>query len=170
MGLSDIRHLFEYTQWANALVQDAAAQLSDEQLHGYVGISHGSIFGTLLHMAGAEWIWLERWHGHSPAGPEAWVLWKTDTCPDLATLRERWQEVNDRRTAFLAELDITRLIGPAPFTLLSGEADTLLLIDQMQHVVNHATLHRGQVVGMIRQLGIAPPATDLLFYLRAKRG
>jgi uncharacterized damage-inducible protein DinB len=32
-----------------------------------------------------------------------------------------------------------------------------------QHVVNHATLHRGQVVGMIRQLGIVPPSTDLLF-------
>jgi uncharacterized damage-inducible protein DinB len=36
----------------------------------------------------------------------------------------------------------------------------------MQHVANHATLHRGQVVGMIRQLGIAPPSTDMLFYLR----
>jgi uncharacterized damage-inducible protein DinB len=32
------------------------------------------------------------------------------------------------------------------------------------HVVNHATLHRGQVVGMLRQLGIRPPATDLVFY------
>jgi uncharacterized damage-inducible protein DinB len=39
----------------------------------------------------------------------------------------------------------------------------------MQHVVNHATLHRGQVVGMIRQLGVAPPSTDLLFYLMETR-
>jgi len=37
----------------------------------------------------------------------------------------------------------------------------------MQHVANHATLHRGQVVGLIRQLGIEPPSTDLLFYLRS---
>lgn len=170
MGPSNIRHLFAYTQWANTLVQDAAAQLSAEQLHGNTSISHGSIFGTLLHMAGAEWIWLERWHGHSPGGPDAWSLWKVDSCPDLETLRERWQEVVDRRTGFLSELDEARLAGPASFTLLNGEADTLPLIDQMQHVVNHATLHRGQVVGMIRQLGIAPPATDLLFYLRAKRG
>jgi uncharacterized damage-inducible protein DinB len=34
--------------------------------------------------------------------------------------------------------------------------------------VNDATLHRGQVVGMIRQLGIVPPLTDLLFYLMTK--
>jgi uncharacterized damage-inducible protein DinB len=32
------------------------------------------------------------------------------------------------------------------------------------HVVNHATLHRGQIVGMLRQLGMKPPATDILFY------
>ena len=27
-------------------------------------------------------------------------------------------------------------------------------------------LHRGQVVGMLRQLGVKPPVTDLIFYLR----
>jgi uncharacterized damage-inducible protein DinB len=58
------------------------------------------------------------------------------------------------------------LAAELSFKLLSGDPNTLRLADQMQHVVNHATLHRGQVVGMIRQLGIAPPATDLLFYLR----
>jgi uncharacterized damage-inducible protein DinB len=42
----------------------------------------------------------------------------------------------------------------------------MALVYQMQHVVNHATMHRGQIVGMIRQLGLDPPSTDLLFYLR----
>jgi uncharacterized damage-inducible protein DinB len=36
----------------------------------------------------------------------------------------------------------------------------------VSHVVNHATLHRGQVVAMLRQLGAKPPATDLIFYYR----
>src|SRR3984957_17607743 len=34
----------------------------------------------------------------------------------------------------------------------------------IMHVVNHATLHRGQIVGMLSQLGTKPPATDILFY------
>ena len=34
------------------------------------------------------------------------------------------------------------------------------------HVVNHATLHRGQVVAMLRQLGMTPPGTDLIYYYR----
>ena len=35
------------------------------------------------------------------------------------------------------------------------------------HVVNHATLHRGQVMAMLRQLGIPPPPTDLISYYRS---
>jgi len=145
---------------------DAAAKLPDEDLRRDVGISHKSIFGTLLHMAGAEWIWLERWHGRSPAKNEAWSLWTTESCADLTTLDERWQEVIDRRAKFISELDESRLMAESPFKLLSGDPTSMRLIDQMQHVANHATLHRGQVVGMIRQLGIDPPSTDLLFYLR----
>lgn len=166
MNLSDIKHLFGYTEWANELALKAAAELSDENLRRDFGISHGSIFGTLLHMAGAEWIWLERWHGHSPAGKDAWSLWKTDTCADLATLNQRWQEVVDRRTQFISDLDESQLTADLQFTLLNGDTNSMRVVDQMQHVANHATLHRGQVVGMIRQLGIAPPSTDLLFYLR----
>ena len=166
MNQSDIRHLFDYTEWANELALKAAAELSEEGLRRDFNISHSSIFGTLLHMAGAEWIWLERWHGRSPAGAEAWSLWKTDSCADLETLNQRWREVIDRRTKFISELDESRLAAELPFTLLSGDSSSMPLVDQMQHVTNHATLHRGQVVGMIRQLGIAPPSTDLLFYLR----
>ena len=166
MNLSDIKHLFDYTEWANGLAMEAAGKLSDENLRREAKISHGSIFGTLLHMAGAEWIWLERWHGHSPAKAEAWSLWTTESSPDLATLNERWRDIIDRRARYISELDETRLAAELPFKLLSGDPNSMRLVDQMQHVANHATLHRGQVVGMIRQLGIDPPSTDLLFYLR----
>jgi uncharacterized damage-inducible protein DinB len=166
MNRSDIRHLFDYTEWANGLAMNAATELSDENLRRDFQISHGSIFGTLLHMAGAEWIWLERWHGRAPGGKEAWSLWKGESCADLTTLNERWRDVVDRRTRFISELDELRLAAELPFKLLSGDPSSLPLVDQMQHVANHATLHRGQVVGMIRQLGLAPPSTDLLFYLR----
>jgi uncharacterized damage-inducible protein DinB len=166
MNLSDIKHLFDYTEWANALAMEAAGKLSDENLRCDVGISHKSIFGTLLHMAGAEWIWLERWHGRSPAKNEAWSLWTTESCSDLSALKERWSDVIDRRAQYISELDETRLMAELPFKLLSGDPNSMRLVDQMQHVANHATMHRGQIVGMIRQLGIEPPSTDLLFYLR----
>lgn len=166
MNIADIRKLFDYTEWANDLAMDAAAKLPDANLRRDFGISHKSIFGTLLHMAGAEWLWLERWHGRSPRKDEAWAQWTTESCADLAQLTDRWKRVVDRRAEFIAQLDEERLAADLPFKLLSGDPSSMQLVDQMQHVANHATLHRGQVVGMIRQLAIEPPSTDLLFYLR----
>lgn len=166
MNLEYIQRQFNYTEWANELAMEAAGKLPDEDRCRHVNISHRSIFGTLLHMAGAEWIWLERWHGRSPSKAEAWSLWTTESCPDLPALKDRWSQLCEQRSASLSELNDERLGQELAFKLLSGDASSMRLIDQMQHVVNHATMHRGQIVGMIRQLGIDPPATDLIFYLR----
>src|SRR6266850_1334228 len=166
MNLTEIRHLFDYTEWAKELAMNAAAKLSEDNLRRDVGISHQSIFGTLLHMAGAEWIWLKRWNGRSPAKAEAWSQWTTQSCADLAALKDRWTKVVDRRWKYVSELDDAKLASELAFNLLSGDPSSMRVVDQMQHVANHATMHRGQVVGMIRQLGIEPPSTDLLFYLR----
>jgi uncharacterized damage-inducible protein DinB len=168
MYRKDVQQLFAYTEWANDLTLNAADALSSEQLRQDVKIGHGSILGTLLHMAGAEWIWLERWHGHSPAGQEAWSQWTIAYCTDLKQLRAQWREVIDKRHRYLGGLTDADLPQQRSFKRLTGEQYSLPLVEQMQHVVNHATLHRGQVVGMIRQLGMVPPTTDLLFYLMTK--
>ena len=168
MTTSEIRELYDYTEWANELVVAAAEKLTADQLQRDVGISHHSILGTLSHMAGAEWIWLERWHGRSPAGSSAWVQWTPAQCKDLRTLREKWRPVIELRRSYLAKLKDADLSVELAFKRLNGDPGSMPLIQQMQHVINHATLHRGQVVGMIRQLGITPPATDLLFYWMAK--
>ena len=47
-----------------------------------------SVRDTLAHIMGAQWIWLERFHGRSPTG-----LPKADQYPDLASLRARWAEI-----------------------------------------------------------------------------
>jgi uncharacterized damage-inducible protein DinB len=166
MDLTDVKHLFDYTEWANELAMEAAGKLPNDQLRRDFGISHKSIFGTLLHMAGAEWIWLERWNGRSPAKAEAWSQWTTDSCADLPTLKERWNGVIHHRNRYVSQLADSNLTDELAFKLLSGDPSSMRLVHQMQHVVNHSTMHRGQVVGMIRQLGIDPPSTDLLFYVR----
>lgn len=162
MNLHHIRQLFAYTEWANHLTLDAAEQLTDEQRHYDFKISHGSLHGTLVHMAGAEWIWLERWHGTSPTHG-----WHGADFADLAALRTRWHEIEVTRGSLLDQLSENALAAPLSYRNLKGEPFTLPLVAQMQHVVNHATLHRGQVVGMMRQLGVAPPAVDLLYFLIA---
>jgi uncharacterized damage-inducible protein DinB len=36
----------------------------------------------------------------------------------------------------------------------------------LRHVVNHATYHRGQVASKLKRLGVEPPATDFIFWVR----
>src|SRR5262245_27196743 len=164
MNLKDICRLFDYTEYANRLALDAAEKLAEEQLRYDFKISHGSIHGTLVHMAGAEWIWLERWKGVSH-----WGIWTADDFAGIQELRARWREIENDRRQLLESLTEERLHQDLSYKNLKGEPFTLPLAEQMQHVVNHGTLHRGQVVGMVRQLGVQPPAVDLLYYLIARK-
>jgi len=164
MNLKDIRRLFDYTEYANRLALDAAEKLTEEQRRYDFKISHGSIHGTLVHMAGAEWVWLERWKGVSHSR-----IWAPDDFAGVPALRARWREIENERRQLLESLTEERLRQDLSYKNLKGEQFTLPLAEQMQHVVNHATLHRGQVVGMIRQLGVQPPAVDLLYYLISQK-
>src|SRR5688572_18730863 len=152
MDRDDIGDLFDYTEWANSRVCDAAAQLAAGELRAERGISHGSILGTLAHMAGAEWVWLERWYGRSHTGAETWSPWHPDRFPDVAALHARLRAIAQARRSLLATLSTADLREPRTFKRIDGSENTLPLIQQMLHMVNHATMHRGQVVGMLRQL------------------
>lgn len=163
MTVDEIRKLFSYTLWANHLTLEAAEKLSAEQLQFDFKSSHGSIHGTLFHTAAAEWVWLERWNGVNPTS-----FWNTSDFQDLAALRNRWTEVEANRRAYLERLREEDLPRDLRFRRLNGEEYAMPLVEQMLHVVNHSTMHRGQVVGMIRQFGVEPPATDMLNYFRMK--
>ncbi|MCI0336473.1 MAG: DinB family protein [Acidobacteria bacterium] len=160
MNLNDIQKLFNYTEWANHLVLEAVEGLTEEQQKHDFKISHGSLHGTLVHMAGAEWIWLERWRGTSHSN-----IWTAHDFADIPAIRGRWQQIEAERRALLEGLSEEDIHRELSYRNLKGEPFTLPLAEQMQHVINHATLHRGQAVGMIRQLGERPPAVDLLYYL-----
>ncbi|MEP7273805.1 MAG: DinB family protein [Acidobacteriota bacterium] len=160
MNIKEVRFLFDYTEWANHLILDAASKVSEEELKREVGVSHRSLFGSLVHMTGAEWIWLERWRGASPQ-----VLWSESDFPALEDLRTRWSQIEIERREFLSGLSDFGLARELHYTNTKGQEFSYSLIRLMQHLVNHSTLHRGQVVAMLRQLGYEPPATDLLFYL-----
>lgn len=49
---------------------------------------------------------------------------------------------------------------------LSGQPFSDPLNNLLRHVVNHSTYHRGQVATQMSQLGVKPPSTDLIVYLR----
>jgi uncharacterized damage-inducible protein DinB len=53
--------------------------------------------------------------------------------------------------------------------LLNGTPGRSRIWHIVQHVVNHATYHRGQVTTMLRQLGAASPKSqDLILFYRER--
>src|SRR5262245_20313962 len=125
MNLNDIRKLFDYTEWANRMVMDAAESLDeDQQRHDFM-VSHRSIHGTIIHIAGAEWIWLERWHGRSHS-----AIWTEDDFADIAELRERWRTIVAGRNALLDSLGEEALQHDLGYKNIKGEPFTLPLVQQ----------------------------------------
>jgi uncharacterized damage-inducible protein DinB len=164
MTTDEVRELFAYTGWANALVFEAAAELSAEQLRHSVASSFPSVGGTLAHIVGAEWVWLRRWQGESPGGLPEWLA-----KPDLAELRNRLSSVEEEREGLVVSLSDADLHRVVPYRTLSGQPFSDPLGSLMRHVVNHSTYHRGQVATQLRQLGFKPPSTDLIFFLRQSK-
>jgi uncharacterized damage-inducible protein DinB len=160
MDTNDIRQLFDFNRWANRLVLDAVARLSVEEFTRDLKNSFPSVRDTLAHLLFAEWVWLRRWKGESPrAAP-----WEASAFADVESLRAALAEVDGERTALLAGLADDALAEEITYTNTRGEVWRYPLGRMMQHVVNHSTYHRGQVVTMLRQLGAAAPSTDFLDY------
>jgi uncharacterized damage-inducible protein DinB len=76
--------------------------------------------------------------------------------PDLHELQQSWPAVWEGLHQFFETLPETELAGE-----LSGNDCSIARWELLLHIVNHATLHRGQVMGMLRQFGKQPPGTDL---------
>jgi uncharacterized damage-inducible protein DinB len=166
MNRQDIITLYDYNGWANGRILGAVEPLTPEAFLRDLKNSFPSMRDTLTHILGAEWIWLRRWHGESPSQ----ILPATDF-PSVASLKDRYGSVEKERRAFLEGLSEERLAQPFQYKDIAGNAHSLLLVQSLQHVVNHGTYHRGQITTMLRQLGATPVSTDLArFYLeRASR-
>ncbi len=157
--------LYEYNAWANRCVLEACGALSDEQFTRDLGSSFRSVRDTVVHIFGAEWIWLERWHGRSPTALPAAAELST-----LGSVRARWAEVERDLMDFVAGLSVADLDRVIEYRNTRGNRFGYPLRSMLQHLVNHGTYHRGQVATLLRQLGAQPRPTDLLRYCDALAG
>ncbi len=162
MNKKDIQLLYDFDRWAASQQHAVIATLSGEQYNRNLGSSFGGgIHGTLVHIYGAQRIWLDRWKGNSPSS-----LPGIAELPTLSVLTSQWDALRQDQDAFLRSLTEEKLEEPLTFKTLKGEPSTLPLWQQMQHVVNHSTYHRGQVTTLLRQLDVTPVGTDLITYYR----
>jgi len=158
-----ISELYRYNDWANEKTLAAASQLDNEKFARQLGSSFSSVRDTLVHILGAEWIWLERWNGRSQR-----ALLAVSELPTLSLITARWKQVVEARNGFLQGLRPADLNAAVSYVNQKGETWSYPLWQQMVHVVNHSSYHRGQTATLLRQLGAQPVSTDLLVYYDEK--
>jgi len=157
MTPSEIHTHLKYSTWASERVFEAAKKLSPDDLNRTVGVSHGSILGTLAHIHFADRIWYSR-----VVDPNEPVIRESD----LGTLEREWPAIQQKWEAWAGKVQAAELRRMIASKSMDGIPYEVAVEKAVLHLVNHNSLHRGQVMGMIRQLGIAPPATDLMMYYR----
>jgi uncharacterized damage-inducible protein DinB len=162
--VEELRTLLDFHYWARDRMFDALEPLTLEQFTRDLGNSFRSIRDTVAHIYGAEWVWYMRWHGTSPTS-----LLPPDQFPDLASLRTSWADHEQKMRAFIGGLDDESMTRVLPYKMFSGASGASPLWQMLQHVVNHASYHRGQVTTMLRQIGCAAPkGMDLIAFYRER--
>lgn len=161
MTLTDVKTLYDFNAWAQNRLMGVVETLAEEPYAKDMGSSHGGVQGTLVHILASFEMWLARWKGSSPNR-----LLNVQDVPTLADAKKQWTESQKKLDDFLNGLNESDLPKVISYTTTEGKKYSTPLWQMMQHLVNHATYHRGQIVTMLRQIGVKPPATDMIFYFR----
>jgi uncharacterized damage-inducible protein DinB len=159
------RTLYGYNAWANERILESAAHLTGEQFLAGAGASFDSVRDTLVHTLSSQRMWLSRWQGASPRA----ALNPADF-PDLATIRARWQQVEQDTRAFVAALDDAALNRVIQYVTTDGAPKARPLWQMMVHQVNHATQHRSEVAMILTQFGHSPGGLDFIRYVDLQKG
>src|SRR5204863_2162857 len=99
MNKDDIQLLYRYNRWADATILNAVAPLSKDDFSRKLGGSFPSVRQTLVHIMGAEWIWLRRWKGVSPR-----AFLEPADFPHLEAVTAKWSEIETEQMDFIRQV------------------------------------------------------------------
>jgi uncharacterized damage-inducible protein DinB len=161
MTLQEVKLLHAFNSWATQRVFDVITTLTPEQFTRDMGSSHQSIHGTLLHIVSAEKTWLSRLNSQ----PESPKLQRSDL-PTAAALHAEWEKVGLDTAKWLGTMTDNKLQDTFTMTTSGGTTYRHTFVQAVQHIVDHGSYHRGQIVALLRQLGVTPPATGMIRFYR----
>ena len=157
-----IKDYTTFNVWANTEIINWLKSKPLELMEQEVPSSYPNIKLTLLHIWGAEKIWLERLQGITPSSFLSQTF-QGSTEDVFEGLLQISVAFND----YVALLPTEELNEMHDFRLLNGTEDRRSRAHMIHHCMNHSTYHRGQIVTIARNLGFTdPPSTDFMRYLR----
>lgn len=159
-----LSQLSAYSVWANQLLLDVISKQPEEKQKQEVPSSFKSLYTTLLHIYDAESIWWQRMK-----------LQERITIPsesfrgDVRELGNSLLNQNRQWKEWIANANEHQFDHVFQYQNLKREQFKQPVFQMLLHVFNHGTYHRGQLVNILRQLGVEKiPRTDFIDWSRRK--
>jgi len=153
----------EYNVWANKLTTDALLQLDENLADKEVVSSFSSIRATTYHTIGAEYIWLQRLQLVEHP------IWLPDSFEGtFAAACNAWNNYSNELVKFASrQYDDRALEHVCAYNDRKGSPHKTPVYQILQHIFNHSTYHRGQLITMLRQVGATKiPGTDFIAFVK----
>jgi uncharacterized damage-inducible protein DinB len=154
-----------YNVWATQKIFVSLKPSTDEQLHTETESSFSSIFKTVLHLWDAESIWWQRLklqeHVDVPSNSFS---------GDFEELQKKALAQSALWDEWVANATEPQLQHVFAYQNSKKEQFKQPVWQMLLHLFNHGTYHRGQLVTMMRRLGIDKlPQTDFIVFSRMKK-
>ena len=159
-----LKQMSTYNIWANQKIIDVILSLNEEKQMAEVPSSFNSIHKTLLHMWDAESVWWQRMKLHERFGRPSDNFKGTtrDVVNGLMSQSKLWE-------GWVSNVSELMLEHVFEYRNDKKEQIKMPIWQMLTHVFNHDTYHRGQLINMLRQLGVEKiPPTDFSVWSRKK--
>lgn len=160
-----LKQMAVYNVWATQRILDVINTLPEDQQKAELPGSFSSLYKTVLHMWDAESVWWQRFklHERIAVPSESFTGTMQELSHSLISQSQQWKEWLDTATDMALEHVFQYYNNKKEFF----KQPTWQMI---LHVLNHGTYHRGQLISMLRQLGVDKlPATDFIIWSRTRK-
>ena len=159
-----LKQLAAYNLWANNVLLDAVKKLPEDLCQKEITSSFNSLLKTVVHMWNSETVWWQRMKLQERIiePKDNFNGTTSDAIDSLFQQNKQWMEwVNNAQEYHLEHV--------FQYQNFKGEQFKQPLFQMLLHVFNHGTYHRGQIVTILRQLGIEKiPQTDFIAWSRKR--
>lgn len=157
-----ILNLASYHYWANQRMAAVLKKLTEGQADQELVSSYPGIRQTVYHMWDAESVWKQRIElverTQKPAAQFSGSF--EEACEEWVAVSRQWQEL-------VQQMNPVKLSHTVAYYNSQKQYGKLTVIEILMHVFNHATYHRGQLVTLLRQVGVTKiPGTDYNDYVK----
>jgi uncharacterized damage-inducible protein DinB len=152
-----------YNLWANAKLMGVLKSIDPSLLDKELKSSFATLRKTMHHIWGGQVIWLQRLSGTS-------LTEFPELLHDFSEFEKAFTASSQSFIDLAKEKDEKYFLRLCSYKAFVGTSYTNPHWEMIMHCMNHSTHHRGQIVTMLREVGITTiPSTDMMGYFRESK-